>query len=239
MYQTLQTLFRQKDTLLRRTLGDGLMGHEMVSLFTLCLALLMGYGLLIGASHSVPQALVSCVKLPVLFLLTSAICFPTLYMFLSYLGIRQGLRQLLGLMLVSLTFISLVLTAFAPVTFFFLITTGGYAFFKFINIIVFSVAGFIGIRLFYGCIRMVIQEGLAPLVMSTVEGSAPALTADNRPKARLFIFLWAIMFSVIGTQLSFTLSPFFGDPGQPFIWFTDEKGNFFLDLINTITSLNR
>jgi ACR3 family arsenite efflux pump ArsB len=111
---TLQQLLRNKEAVLGRTLGEGLTAKELTALFTLCLGLLMGYGLLIGARYDALQAVVSAVKLPILFLLTTAICFPTLYMFLSYLGIRQGLKQLLGLMLLSLTYISLILAAFAP-----------------------------------------------------------------------------------------------------------------------------
>ena len=47
---------------------------------------LAGYGAVIGFSHSWLQALSSAIKLPIVFLLTLAICLPTLYLFnlLSY-----------------------------------------------------------------------------------------------------------------------------------------------------------
>lgn len=240
LYQTLQSLLRQKESVLHRTLTDGLQSHEMVSLFTLSLGLFMGYGLLIGASYNWVQALVSSMKLPLLFLLTAAICFPTLYMFLSYLGIKQGLKQLLGLMLLSLTYISLVLAAFAPVTFFFLITTDGYEFYKFLNIIIFSIAGFIGVRLFYSNIKIVIEDSFSttPQIENNTGELALSPSPDKSNKARIFIALWAILFATIGTQLSYTLSPFFGKPGIDFILINPNKGNFFKDVLETILNLN-
>ena len=43
-------------------------------------AALACYGLVMGSSHSLWQSLASAFKLPVLFLLTLAICLPTLYL---------------------------------------------------------------------------------------------------------------------------------------------------------------
>lgn len=235
---TLQQLLRNKQAVLNRTLGEGLTVKEFTALFALCLGLLMSYGLLIGARYDALQATVSAVKLPILFLLTTAICFPTLYMFLSYLGIQQGLKQLLGLMLLSLTYISLVLAAFAPVTFFFLITTNGYEFYKFINIVVFSIAGFIGIRLFYAQMGEIITTAW-PKPQYTTDNTGQLLTPanSNGQKALWFLFAWAIMFAFIGAQLSYTLSPFFGDPSKTFILINDGGSNFFLDVRETIRNI--
>lgn len=237
---TLQNLLRQKDQVESRTLGEGLTTQEMGTLFALCLSLFMAYGLLIGANYGWQQALVSAVKLPMLFLLTSAICFPTLYMFLTYLGIQQGLRQLLGLLLLSLTYISLVLAAFAPVTFFFLITTDGYEFYKFINILIFSMGGYIGIRLFYRNLNaIIIKTWRTKTTFSTGQGDVTVETqGDNTGKARWFLTGWAFMFAYIGAQLSYTLSPFFGDPDAGFMFINDKGGNFFEDVLKTITNLN-
>jgi hypothetical protein len=238
---SLQQLLRQKDQVLSRTLGQGLSTKEIASLFTLCLGLLMSYGVLIGARYGALQLVSSAIKMPILFLLTTAICFPTLYMFLSYLGIKQGLKQLVGLMLLSLTYISLVLAAFAPVTFFFLITTDGYEFYKFVNVIIFGIAGFIGIRLFYSQMAIIINEAWKqPQQVITDEDALqtePANCADNTKKARNFLFAWAIMFAFIGAQLSYTLSPFFGDPNLDFVLINAGNSNFFMDVLYTLSRL--
>jgi hypothetical protein len=236
---SLQQLLRQKNEVLHRTLGEGLSTKEIASLFTLCLGLFMTYGVLIGARYGALQLVSSAIKMPILFLLTTAICFPTLYMFLSYLGIRQGLKQLVGLMLLSLTYISLVLAAFAPVAFFFLITTDGYEFYKFINIIIFSIAGFIGIRLFYSQMGYIIAQAWKkqPAVLTDETTTVPAVNTDNTAKARNFLFAWAIMFAIIGAQLSYTLSPFFGDPALDFVLINPGRSNFFIDVLLTLSRL--
>jgi hypothetical protein len=241
---TLKELLREKDSLLKRTLGIGLSVQEMSSLFLLCLGLLMGYGLLLGAQYNALQAVVSAVKLPILFILTTAICFPTLYMFLSYLGIKQGFKQILGLLLICLTYISLIVAAFAPVTFFFLITTDGYEFYKFLNIIIIAIGGFIGIRLFYSQMLLVYKESwvVAPEIeMDSVESIAATFKGpaknSNYNKAIKFTFSWALLFAIIGSQLSYSLSPFFADPSQEFLLLNDRNGNFFMDVIETILRL--
>jgi hypothetical protein len=235
---TLQQLLRNKDEVVGRTLGEGLTTKEFTALFILCLGLMVGYGLLIGARYDALQAAVSAIKLPILFLLTAAICFPTLYMFLSYLGIRQGLKQLMGLLLLSLTYISLVLASFAPVTFFFLITTNGYEFYKFINIVVFGIAGFIGIRLFYAQMGEIISIAWPKLQVTTDEAGHLIMPAtNNKQKAQWFLMAWAVMFALIGAQLSYTLSPFFGDPTKTFILINEGGSNFFLDVMETIGNI--
>lgn len=142
-------------------------------------------------------------------------------------------------MLLSLTYISLVLAAFAPVTFFFLITTEGYEFYKFLNIIIFSIAGFIGIRLFYSNIKIIIIDSFssAPIGENNSEVITQTSFTDKSRKAKIFIALWAILFAIIGTQLSYTLSPFFGKPGIEFILINPNKGTFFMDVLDTIINL--
>ena len=52
-----------------------------------------------------------------------------------------------------------------------------------------------------------------------------------------FTFSWAILYAIIGTQLSYTFSPFFGDPTQEFLLINDRGGNFFMDVIETLSQL--
>ena len=236
-FVTLKELLRKKDDLLKRTLGVGLSNQEMGGLFILSIAMFTCYGFLLGAQFNLLQSLVSGVKLPLLFILTTLICFPTLYMFLSYLGIKQGLKQILGLLVVCLTYISLVIAAFAPVAFFFLITTNGYAFYKFINIVIIAIGGYIGIRLFYEQMLLIYKESWMP---ATGQETAEATAERTNPvfkKAIWFTFSWAMLYAIIGTQLSYTFSPFFGDPTQDFIWINDRGGNFFMDVIETLAKL--
>src|SRR5688500_2745646 len=90
--------------------------RQMLSSSALALG---GYGLVMGASQGrVDQIIASAVKLPVLFLLTLAICLPTLYLFNLLLGGRLTARQVLALVLSGITVTSNLTLAFAPITLF-------------------------------------------------------------------------------------------------------------------------
>src|SRR5688572_7411313 len=75
------------------------------------------FGAVLGAFNSdnaALQAVVSAVKLPLLFLVTLAICLPTLYLFNLVFGARLQVRQALALVMVAITVISMLAVAFAP-----------------------------------------------------------------------------------------------------------------------------
>lgn len=219
-------LLRDRENNVSRILNLESSIKEISVMLLISILMFSGYGFIIGASQCPLQALSSALKLPLLFYFTSLICFPTLYFFLSFLGAKQHFKQLLTFVILCNTYISLVLAAFAPVAFFFLIAGYSYALFKFINILIFTVAGFTGIYLFYREIKKIIFS-----IDKENAGS------DKSKKGLIFLRAWAIMFAFIGLQLSFTLSPFFGFHGTHFIFITPENSNFFSDLLETIASL--
>jgi hypothetical protein len=227
IFNLITQLLKQRQDTINRMLYKESSNTEVLLMFLLGLLMFAIFGLLIGSSHSLLQGISSAIKLPLLFYVTSLICFPTLYFFLSFLGTQQTTRQLFSFMILCNTFIAMVLAAFAPVSFFFLITGYSYNLFKFINTIIFSVAGLTGIYLFYREIRKIIK-------------STSVQPEDGKSfKGLLFLRLWAIMFAFIGLQLSFTLSPYFGVPGKEFIFFTNENANFFSDFFDTAKRLNQ
>ena len=95
---------------------------------------LAAYGAVLGASSGWLQALVSTVKLPLLFLVTLAICLPTLYLFNLVFGARLSVLQACALIMVAITVTAVLTFAFAPISLFFLITARSYAFFKLLNV---------------------------------------------------------------------------------------------------------
>jgi hypothetical protein len=38
---------------------------------------------------------------------------------------------------------------------------------------------------------------------------------------------WTVIFSVVGAQMAWVLRPYFGNPGEPFVWFGPRTSNFF------------
>ena len=218
-------LVRDRKEFVSRSLNQGLSLRENATLLVASVFFYAIYGIIIGANHSPLQAGISGLKLPLLFIITSLICFPTLYFFLSVLGLKQTAGQLFSFMLFCVNSMSIVLAVFTPITLFFLVTTDDYLFFKLLNVAIFSVAGIVGLGSFYKNIHASIKN-IGEL--------------SDRTKAIIFLNLWLVMFAFVGCQLSYTLSPFFGDPGLPVILFTDAKDGFYTDVIQSVRSmLNR
>src|SRR6186713_2918716 len=118
-------------------------------------AALACYGLVMGSSHSLWQSLASAFKLPILFLLTLAICLPTLYLFNLLCGGQLSARQALALALSAITVSSAMTLAFAPVSIFFLITARSYHFYQLLNVAILSRTGFVGLQFLVSGVRSI------------------------------------------------------------------------------------
>jgi hypothetical protein len=238
------------------------------------------YGAVLGASNGWLQALVSTVKLPLLFLATLAICLPTLYLFNLVFGARLSVLQACALIMVAITVTAVLTFAFAPISLFFLITARSYAFFKLLNVAILTLTALVGLRFLTSGMRalneqVVVESMLSnqvvvtadvsqrELVSATVGGAAdpaaqpptngdartarqnqnaakakaPQPAAGERPASMLLLYIWILLFGFVGTQLAWTLRPFFGDPGQPFELFRDINGTFYGNILSTLGSL--
>jgi uncharacterized membrane protein len=241
---------------------------------------LAAYGAVLGASNGWLQALVSTVKLPLLFMATLAICLPTLYLFNLVFGARLSVLQACALIMVAITVTAVLTFAFAPISLFFLITARSYAFFKLLNVAILGLTALVGLRFLTSGMRAlnahVVVESMVSndvvvtadvpqreLVSATVGGAAdpaarPPTNGDartarqnqnvakakapqpadgDRPASMMLLYIWILLFGFVGTQLAWTLRPFFGDPGQPFQLFRDIDGTFYGDILSTLGSL--
>ncbi|MBQ0902779.1 hypothetical protein [Micromonospora sp. U21] len=282
------------------------------------------YGAVLGAFHSPLMALTSALKLPLLFLVTLAICLPTLYLFNLVFGARLSVRQSLALVMVAITVTSMLAVAFAPISLFFLITAPDYGFFKLLNVAILTLSALVGLRFLTGGMQVLNDHGLlapeapqaqAQAVPAAVPagavpaavpagqvaepvavpaGAAPAGSAGTvpngaapdaapqvptqvpaqwsgqpaggfppgmlppgypqphrpwanppvrrgeptqRPASMTLLYIWILLFGFVGTQLAWTLRPFFGDPGQDFAFFRSIDGNFYAEILRTIANL--
>jgi hypothetical protein len=246
---------------------------------------LAAYGAVLGASNGWLQALVSTVKLPLLFLATLAICLPTLYLFNLVFGARLSVLQTCALIMVAITVTAVLTFAFAPISLFFLITAQSYAFFKLLNVAILALTALIGLRFLISGMRALNEHVLvesrlsnevavpAPqereLVSATVGGASDSVTrprkngdaptapqihdpkpkgaaakarapqppAGERPASMLLLYIWILLFGFVGTQLAWTLRPFFGSPGAPFELFRDIEGTFYGNILDTLSIL--
>ncbi|MBD2547810.1 actin-binding WH2 domain-containing protein [Planktothricoides sp. FACHB-1370] len=193
--------------------------YQKINALLICRSIFFAiYGGIIGASSSWQQALASMVKLPALYLMTLMICLPTLYFFNVFFGSRKPFGQYVALLLSAMAVISVLLFSFAPITLLFMTTTtNNYQFFKLLNVIIFSLTGFLGIKFFYEAMQAFSENEL--------------VGQETREK---ILQLWLILYGLVGCQLGWTLRPFFGNPGMPFELFREMGGNFYLDILRAL-----
>jgi hypothetical protein len=216
------------------------------------------YGVVLGASNSFWQALSSLIKLPLLFLATLAICLPTLYLFNLVFGARLSMAQAVALIMVSITVTSVLTLAFAPISLFFLVTAQNYAFFKLLNVSILVLTAIVGLRFLTVGMRALNEynEQHRPVALALPATEEPPVPQGNgavatlvkteavpvpvrapQPTSMALLYIWILLFGFVGTQLAWTLRPFFGDPGQPFSLFRHISGTFYSDILHTISRL--
>ncbi len=179
------------------------------------------YGAIIGAYSGGLQVISSAIKLPALYLITLIICLPTLYFFDILFGSKLSFKQYVTMALTSVAVISVLLFSFAPVVLFFFISVKGYNFFLLLNVLVMGITGAVGVRLFY--------KGMRDMV------GAEAIEQKLR---RRLLQGWVVLYGLVGSQLGWTLRPFFGAEGEPFQIFRPEiDGNFYAQVVRSIGSM--
>ncbi len=194
--------------------------NKIISLLVCSSIFIAMYGGIIGAYHSWMQALSSAIKLPALYLITLLICLPTLYFANVIFGSKRTFVQHFALVLRAVSVTSVLLFSFAPITLFFLITTNNYQFLILLNVFIFALTGFIGISALYQAMNLVLEQ--------EDEGS------KTRNKILQF---WLFLYAFVGSQLGWTLRPFFGTPDSVFQLFREREGNFYLSVIKAVTYL--
>lgn len=216
-FTVLIDLLRDRSTFLEE-IRSGVKLETKSAALLLCSSIFFAvYGAIIGSSHSWAQALSSGVKLPALYLITLIICFPTLYFFNILFGSRKTFGQHFAMLLTAVAVISVLLFSFAPITLFFLISTDNYQFYKLLNVVVFAITGFIGVKFLYQGMEMLSKED-----------------EDGRTTRMSILRFWLILYAFVGTQLAWTLRPFFGSPSNPFELFRQMQGNFYLDIVKAL-----
>jgi hypothetical protein len=211
-FLTFTSLLKNRQTFLEE-IHQGIQLRSKISallIFSfLCFAV---YGAIIGSFHSPLQALSSMVKLPALYLITLLVCLPALYIFNALFGSRKTLSQHVAYVLSAAAVIALLLCGFAPVVLFFLMTLGAkeYSFYLLMNVSIFAVTGIFGVSFLYQAMRPMPGENEI----------AETVKIRNR-----ILQFWLMLYGFVGSQLGWTLRPFFGSPGS-FEVFRPKDGNF-------------
>jgi len=220
-FSTLTLLLRDRQDFLVEIQNGIRLKDKIASLLMISCLFFAIYGGIIGASNNPLQILSSAIKLPALYLITLTVCLPTLYIFNALFGAKQTIAQNFALLLTSVAVIAVLLLGFAPVTLFFLITVQGYRFFLLLNVAIFTLTGILGVSFLYQVMKPI----------SDSESSEGAKVRTN------ILRFWLVLYGFVGSQLGWTLRPFFGDPHQAFQLFRGREGNFFSGVFDSIRSL--
>ena len=242
----LVTLAKDVDRTLRGeyTSRDALMGAGAAG--ALAVGRLVWGSLLLGATYGVCmgvfpllkagrggglQMVATTLKVPLLFLLTLAVTFPSLYVFSALAGSRLGARGTLRLIVVAITVNLAVMAGFGPVTAFFASCTRSYPFIKLLNVLLFAIGGAIGLAFLWRTLAALLREGeKRPIEAATGGPSA------GDPARRIFR-VWIVLYGIVGMQMGWVLRPFIGAPHRRFEWFRERESHFFADVLETLGAL--
>jgi hypothetical protein len=192
------------------------------------------YGAIIGSTHSWMQMLSSAVKLPALYLITLAICLPTLYFFDVLFGSRLTIGQYAALLLSNVAIVSVLLFALAPVTIFILISSPNYRFFLLLNVLIFAITGFFGIKIFYQGVGFLNSHHQDKEEATDIEPT----TAKNSAHIRKSLMrAWLVLYGLVGSQMGWTLRPFVSSSGEQFELMRKIESNFYIEVFKHFVNL--
>lgn len=216
-FEVLMQLLRDRTTFFTEIEQQKNLDKKIISLLFSSSIFFALYGAIIGSTNGVLQMLSSAFKLPALYLLTLIICLPTLYFFDVIFGSKRTFSQYLALLMAAMAMISVMLFGFAPVTLFFRLSIDDFNFFRLLNIAVLALTGVIGVKFFY--------RSMLALIDNNTQSAA------NRYK---LIAAWLFLYGFVGSQLGWTLRPFFGTPGTSFALFREIESNFYVEVVKII-----
>ncbi len=73
--------------------------------------------------------------------------------------------------------------------------------------------------------------------VAAVRLTDPSPLPPTRPASMTLLYIWIALFGFVGTQLAWTLRPFFGSPHEEFEIFREIEGTFYADIFRTIGHL--
>ncbi|MBM4060817.1 MAG: hypothetical protein FJ265_06945 [Planctomycetes bacterium] len=246
----------------REALATGRIDLPVGRLIGLCLLLGAIYGICLGSysafngtGHAWLQTLASALKVPLLFVLTLLVSFPSLYVFAALQRLPLDFRNTLKLMLLAVLVDLTVIASLGPVFAFFAASSTSYAFLLLLNVAIFALGGVLGLAVLRRATRDVftpvppgkalepaapVEPGATPPVLPpALSLPAPSSRTAHQAadQARRLLAAWCVVYGVVGAQMGWLLRPFLGNPGAPFEWFRAREDNFLVAVLRTIGNL--
>lgn len=212
-----QLLLRDREQLFEKIAAEENLDAQIRYFALYALMFSAVYGVFLGFHAGGLQILAGAFKIPLLLFGTLCLCLPALYMFNVLLGSKLSFRQTLVMLLISTYLMSALLAALAPILFFFIMTTTNRQFITLLAVITCTIGGGFAIDL--------LLRGMRYL---TVKNGYP-------PSIRI-VKIWALIYAIVGSQLSWGLRPFIGEGGH-FVFFRAVEGNFFIVVFKVVFNL--
>ena len=213
-FSVIGAILRAPGAFLRDLRADRNLGRYAGSLILTTVLFSAAYGAIIGLFQPGLQTLYAAAKLPLVVLGTAMLCTPTFYVFNAILGSKFTFRQTSSAILFLSASTALVLMAFAPISWFFTVSTGGQGFLTFFHVLILYIAATYGIR----------SLNQARKYLSHID-------ATQTPIHGGFLFLWFIIVLFVALQMAYYLRPFL-EPLPDHRFFTGERG-LFLDVFTS------
>jgi hypothetical protein len=134
------------------------------------------------------------IKVPLLLLVTSALCLPSFFVVNTVAGLRDDFGEALHAVFAGQACVTLVLASLAPVTGFFYVSCRDYNLAVLFNAAMFTVA----------CLaaQLVMRRYYGPLIR-------------RAPRHGLMLGFWFFLYAFVGIEMGWILRPFIGDPRAP------------------------
>jgi len=205
-----------------------------------CAALGACYGLFVGVyalsmkgGDGLLQLCASTLKVPLLFLLTLCVTFPSMYVLSALAGSRLDPARTLSLLLHSLAITLALAASFAPILGFFTLSTTSYHFMVLLNVGFLGCAGIVGCVCLSRALSRVLAGNPRTGPAAGIGDQADSLSAEPAPEGAegaadpaAWIFQsWILVYGVVGAQMAWVLRPFIGTPDEPFTLFRARTGN--------------
>ena len=179
------------------------------------------FGVSVGLFRPGWQALSSAIKLPLLLLVTAAVATPAITGVRRALGQSGCFRHDVELVLTTVALVSLALSAFAPIV---LLAVQWNASYHQVVVLTVALCGFTG------------AAGLVFFLNHLSDAVGPETPARQARFSPTLALVSLTVFTLVGTQLAWTMRPFIARPRAEFQWVRPLEGSFLDAVIVSLDS---
>ena len=196
-------------------------GRRMLFYFLACACT---YGALMGTFGVVHgdrlwMVLFSAMKVPILLVVTGAVCLPSFFVLNTIFGVRDDFPAVVRALLTTQAGFAIILLSLSPYTLFWYASSADYDAATLFNALVFAIAS-LGAQ---GLLR----RHYRPLIA-------------RQPRHRMLLRIWLLLFAFVGIQTAWMLRPFVGSPDLPAQFFREEAwGNAYVAIAEKVRGVVR